>query len=222
MKDLLSSTILPHHCCSCGKIGSILCEYCKYDIVSDMTAQCFACLRPVGRAGDICSRCLPKVSYAHAWYVGPHTGVLRELVMRYKFQRTRSASKLLAELLLGVVPQLPPDMVVTWVPTVRSHVRQRGYDHAALLATEFARLQQRQASPALARTGKTVQRGATRAERIAQAAHAFVASKVQPQPYLVIDDVSTTGASVQAAAKVLKDAGPTMVWVLTVTRDPLE
>lgn len=222
MKDLLSRTILPHYCCSCGEIGSILCAYCKYDIVSDLTAQCFLCLRPAAQAGTICSVCARTAHFDHGWFVGSHAGVLRELLMRYKFERLRSAAVVIADLLAAATPDLPPDMVVTWVPTVRSHVRQRGYDHAALLAAEFAGAKKLPHAAALARAGNTTQRGATRAERLAQAARAFIPQRVAPRPYLLIDDVATTCASVNAAAKALKDGGATAVWVLTLTREPLD
>lgn len=220
MHSLLNNTILPHYCCSCGKIGALLCDYCKYDIVNEISAQCFACLRPVGRYGDVCSLCNPY--YSKGWFVGVHKGVPRELIARFKFERTKSAATVLASLMDSCLPQLPDTTLVTHVPTIGAHIRMRGYDHAALLAKEFAQFRGLATARPLCRLANTRQRGAKRSVRISQAQRAFAASGVKPQVYLLIDDVSTTGATVNYAAKALKNAGAQEVWVATLTREPLD
>ncbi len=220
MLSLLNNATSPHYCCSCGKIGSALCDRCNCDIITELIVQCFTCLRPVGRFGDICSTC--KVYYSLGWYIGLHRQVLRELLARYKFKRVKSNAAILARLLHQAVPELPAGILVACVPTVKPHVRERGYAHAELLAKEFARLRGLTYDNPLRRATNTRQLGAARSVRLQQAKQAFFAKKAKAGLYLLIDDVSTTGATVNYAAKTLKDAGALGVWVATITREPLD
>jgi len=216
----LQNVTLPHYCCSCGEIGQVLCDSCKYDIIQDLGAQCFACLRPVGRSGDVCKVC--ATYYSRGWFVGTHRGALREIIARYKFKRMKSGADTLAQLLHRTLPQLPANVVVACVPTVAAHVRARGYDHAVLLAKHFAHLRGVSYHNPLRRNANTMQRGAARNVRLQQAKVAFTAVNAKAGTYLLLDDVSTTGATVNYAAKALLDAGAKEVWVATITREPLD
>lgn len=212
-------TPAPHYCCSCGQAGDVLCEYCKYDIISDIPVLCLACLGPVASYGAVCSGC--NVGYKRGWFVAFHAGPVRELIKRFKFQRTRAGAQALADLMSAALPQVPSDIVVVPVPTVRSHVRDRGYDHAARLAKLLARQRGLKYASPLRRVNKATQRGANRAQRIKQASMAFGCRRRASGRYLLIDDVCTTGATVNYAAKALVAAGASEVWVAVASREPL-
>ena len=220
MLNLLVNAIMPHYCCSCGAIGAVLCGHCKNDIVADLSAQCFSCLHVVGVRGAVCLEC--RVHYKKGWFVGLHRGALREMVGDYKFERMKAAGTTLAELLDESLPQLPQGTLVACVPTVRSHGRQRGYDHAVLIAKQFAKVRGMVYCNPLFRATNTQQRGVSRRERLRQAQQAFYAQAVKPVTYLLVDDVSTTGATLNYAAKALKEAGAKEVWVAVITREPLD
>jgi ComF family protein len=221
MIDSLFSTIAPHLCCGCGKIGTLLCDYCKYNISSEAHFECIICGNK-NYNSDLCEKCHQIIE--HAWCVGQRTDVLRKLIDDYKFERVKSAHKTLAELLHAHIGQLPASTVVVSVPTVASHIRQRGYDHAALLAQTFARLQGLRYRPVLKRRTTTAQRDASRSTRIQQARLAFTASAaLSPnQPYLLIDDIITTGSTITYGVKALQAAGAGRVWVAAVARQPLD
>lgn len=74
------------------------------------------------------------------------------------------------------------------------------------------------------RVANTKQRDADRQKRFAQAKAAFrVNKKINPDvPYLLVDDVVTTGATVYYAAKALHDAGAKTIWVVAIARQPLD
>ncbi len=221
MRYPLINAIFPHYCCSCGQIGSILCDYCKYNIVSEVPVQCLACLGLVGQYGAVCQSC--KVPYNKGWFVAHHRGAVRHLVGQCKFKHRRAATVTLAQLLNDTLPQLPTGVIVVPVPTVRAHARERGFDHTLAIACEFARLRGLTVKRALERTSATMQRGASRAQRIKQAASAFYAPKpLNGGAYLVIDDVCTTGATLFYAAKALKGAGANEVWVAAASREPMD
>lgn len=221
MIDTLLSYIAPHICCGCDVTGTLLCDSCKYNITSERPDVCLVCLRPCGPNG-LCKSC--RVPYDRAWFVGERRDGLQRLIGLYKFERTRSAYRVLGDLLLDILPQLSPDVVVVPLPTVASHIRERGYDHSLLLARYIADKRGLTLVRPLTRATKTKQRQASAASRSAQAKAAFaVKGQLKPDvPYLLIDDVMTTGATLKYAAQALKKAGANHVWVAVIARQTLD
>jgi ComF family protein len=149
---------------------------------------------------------------------------LQRLIGLYKFERARAGYRSLAGLLDAALPQLPPDAVVVPVPTLPSHIRQRGYDHMLLISRRFAKHRGLTLQQPLTRANKTVQRHATAVVRRRQAEHAFGhAITLNPDiPYVLIDDVMTTGATIEFAAGALRRAGARQVWVAVIARQTLD
>lgn len=169
----------------------------------------------------LCSDC--TVPYSRAWCVGERSEHIERLLNVYKYGRVKAASMPLVELLEANVPQLPDTVIVVPVPTVATHVRQRGYDHCELIAREFARRRGYRFASVIERIGKERQQGATRKQRIEQAKRAFRCRKdLKKGIYLLIDDVFTTGATVTCAAQKLLDAGAGEVWIAVVARQPID
>ncbi len=217
MIDTLLSKVAPYPCVSCDDLNGPLCDNCKYNIVSEPFVGCVACGSGVSQHG-VCDRC--RVPYLQAWCVGRRSDELELLIDRYKFYRLKSAAESLALMLAEILPVLPSGTVVVPVPTIRRHVRQRGYDHVELLARRVARLKHVEYRSHIHRKTQAVQHNSTRAERIKQAKIAFgVDDTLDPTvPYLVIDDIVTTGSTVKYAAKALRDAGAREVWVAAIAR----
>jgi ComF family protein len=127
-------------------------------------------------------------------------------------------------MLLQAIPVLPSDVIIIPVPTARAHVRERGYDHTVLLARYIAKRRHLQFAQPLVRATGTTQRHSSAVERNKQAKMAFaVKGKLVPNvPYVLIDDVVTTGATVKYAAQTLLDAGASQVWVAVIARQTLD
>jgi ComF family protein len=222
MIDTLLNYIAPHLCYGCGKIGTLLCDNCKYNITFETNNNCVACGNVSPRNG-ICATC--KLPYQKGWHVGERTGELKSLIDGLKFEHKKSAATFLAQLLDQCIEQLPPGTLVVPVPTIASHVRQRGYDHTRLIATYFAKLKGLRVAPVLMRATNTVQRGHSRKERLLQASQTFVLDPgftPSDSPYLLIDDVITTGATLASAASILRANGVKTVWVAALARQPLD
>lgn len=218
MKFSIIDLFAPHYCCSCGAIGAILCDYCKNDIICEPYSGCLACGRLAAPQTGLCSSC--PVPFGRAWCAGERTGALKELINRYKFERARAAKTVIVDLLDAALPQLPKDTAIVPVPTIAPHIRQRGYDHMALVARGLARRRQLPYHPIVERASNAVQHGATRKVRLAQARLAFSCRPVPAGSYLLIDDIYTTGATLRFAARALLDAGATEVWAAVVARQP--
>ena len=221
MIDNMLSVVAPHLCSGCGKTGTLLCGRCKSHILDQPFLDCALCGEP-SNAG-ICAN--HHTAYDKTWIVGERQGALQQLIGGFKFKNMKAAARSLAELLDGRLPPLPKNTVIIPVPTAPSHVRERGYDHILLIAQYFA-LKRRLSvdSRLLARNNTKTQHGANREDRIKQSVTAFrVIGTVDPLlTYLVIDDVVTTGSTLDTATKLLKQAGARTIWVGALARQPLD
>ncbi|MFZ2545314.1 MAG: hypothetical protein WAW80_05030 [Candidatus Saccharimonadales bacterium] len=181
-----------------------------------------ACGKGLSGPKGTCGQC--TVPYQRAWCVGSRQDYLRRLIDDYKFTNARSAYLPLADLLHERLPELPVSTVIVPIPTISSHIRQRGYDHMTLIASRFARLRGLRVDATLNRVTTTVQRGAGARQRVKQAKVAFNSIRqLDPNAiYLLVDDVVTSGATVKYAAHTLIDAGASTVWVATISRQPVD
>ena len=183
--------------------------------------MCTGCDRPMATAG-LCGAC--DASYDRVWVCGSYHSYLGDMIKAMKFDAVREVARTAAELMSERLPSLPSNTIIIPIPTIRSHIRVRGFDHTALMARALSRRTGILYKPLIKRLNNTIQLGKSRKDRIAQAKQAFYVDTVlDPEAnYLILDDVVTTGATVQAAAKCLKDAGARTVWVVTLTHEPLD
>lgn len=213
--------VAPDLCTGCSFFGTILCEHCKYDINYESFEGCVLCANPtfVG----ICNK-HTDAPFSRAWVVGERHGALLNLLDEYKFQRVARADSILAELLDVRLPFLPANTVVIPVPTNRSHVRQRGYDHCLRIAREFARRRQLAFDSPLESHSRWTQHFSNKADRQRQVKNAFSLTKTLDvsRPHLIIDDIVTTGATLLAVAEALRQAGVSEIWAAAVARQPLD
>ena len=182
---------------------------------------CVACNRPTG-LNWLCNTC--RMPYERVWAVGERDGILQRLVGLYKFERAKSAYKILGDLLLEILPELPANTIIVPVPTTPGRIRERGYDHMLLVAKYVAKGRGLKCEQLVHRQTNTKQRQATAKTRIAQAKLAFIVhDKIKADTsYLLIDDVVTTGATIKYTSKALRDAGAKNGWVAVIARQTLD
>jgi ComF family protein len=187
MLDQILSIVSPHVCKGCGIVGQPLCQRCIFNIIKNKS----------------CSA--QKDFYS----IGRRRSVLKQLTDDYKFKSERAIAKTFAEMLDQTLPKLAPDTVVVPVPTASAHVRQYGFDHTKLLAKKLARRRRLTYASLLVRTHNQTQHMLTQREREKAAETAFRLARSGPLPrrILLIDDVVTTGATLRAARKILRQAG---------------
>ncbi|MEX0947517.1 MAG: hypothetical protein WEE69_01865 [Acidimicrobiia bacterium] len=198
MLSRLVAVVLPLTCPGCGRPADPVCDACAVG------------LRPAVAA--------PPPTGIDAWAAPfAYEGVARELVARVKY---RGAHAVTAWLASAMVVHLAPPMpaVVTWVPTTSARKRERGFDHAEVLARQVASRLSRPARRMLARGPGPSQTGLPASAR--RRGPSIEALRRAPANVLLVDDVATTGASLTAAAAALRAKGADRVVALTAARTP--
>lgn len=212
--DALLAAVAPHDCMGCGAEGTLLCRPCRMERFSPLPSKCYRC-RALTSEYAVCGPCRPKTPLKHVWMATEYKGFAKDVVHRLKFERAGAAAVPLAEAIADILPFFEKSLLVVPVPTASSRVRQRGYDQAVLLAKQIARKKRLRYSSVLRRSGQARQVGATRSERLRQLEGAFYVpapQKVTGAEVLLVDDIATTGASLEAAARTLKQAGAQKVY----------
>jgi ComF family protein len=138
-----------------------------------------------------------------------YSGTAKELVWKLKFAGAQAAVEQMAAQMLPRLRAASGTIVVP-VPTATSRVRRRGYDQARLLARQLSRESQLRYVACLSRITQAQQVGASREQRLKQLSTAFYAQKphlIQGKHIILVDDVVTTGATLEAATTALRAAG---------------
>ncbi|MDQ3304767.1 MAG: ComF family protein [Actinomycetota bacterium] len=151
-----------------------------------------------------------------------YEGAGRELVARLKYRNHRAVLPGLAAAMASLVVEPGTPMaidVVTWAPTTASRRRQRGFDHAELLARAVAGHLRRPCARLLSRRPGPPQTGRPLAER-GQGPRLVARRWLAGAAVLLVDDVVTSGSTVRASAVALRSAGASSVVVLAAARTP--
>jgi ComF family protein len=207
--------LAPPQCVSCGTEGTALCGSCGKEL-DNFGQRCWRCHR-LSPASHTCETCRYSGSPAHVYIRTNHEGLARDLLSVYKFGQLRAASNTIAGLMVEALLSsntYPPDYIILPIPTATSRVRERGFDHTALLAKHIGYQLQMPYTQVLRRTGHTRQLGARREERLTQLADSISVKNSRPvrgRHVLLIDDVITTGGTIIAATKALRLAGAASV-----------
>jgi ComF family protein len=217
----LLGLLWPPRCGGCDALGQLYCAGCRGALQRLEPPLCPRCGIELEHAGSCgCRRRLRSLSSLRSAAV--YGGPLERLLQRFKYEGRRSLAQplghLLAESLIldGVVAD-----AVTCVPLHPRRRRRRGYNQAELLAREVARLTHLPFLDGLVRELDTPpQVGLDRRRRLENVREAFAwqAQDLGRCSVLLIDDVATTGATLDACAAALKRARSGPVAGLTVAR----
>ncbi len=224
LAEAFAELIAPTRCAGCDLPGALLCPACDAALPRvDPRFACFRCGAPYG--GLVCTECWStEFAFEGAVALGVLDGPLARAVVLHKDANERRLGGLLGGMLgavaYGAWPGWPD--VVTWVPPTEAALRRRGFDHAAALARPVAAAFDREALALLLRTHARDQRELSRAQRARNAGGtvrlASPDAVLEGCRVLVVDDVLTTGATVETCAEALLAAGARAVRVAVVAR----
>ncbi len=226
LPERVADLFFPKTCIGCARAGEYLCPACAASLPRLLPPLCPHCGLPL--AVEPCPACQGRRLeidgiYAPFRFEGP----ARQAVHLLKYHNLKALAPVLARLMAAHFHLHPlPAQAIVPVPIHRARLRQRGYNQAELLARclgqelglplEPGWLERPQAGQPQARTPSREQRwhNTTGAFRAAGEARLRRAGAV-----LLVDDVCTTGATMNACAGALKAAGAARVWGLTLARE---
>lgn len=227
--------LLPRLCCGCGERiqneAWLVCEPCLDSIPPLILPICGKCGCPNARieAEGKCSNCPPGTIYFEAARgVAAFTGLPQTLIHKLKYQRRIEYAPLLALQMArlyaasAAAGRSPADIIIP-VPLHSTRFRDRGFNQSSLLARQFSKINNIPVSEtALKRIKSTPsQTRLKRRLRRKNVAGAFAcknADAICGKRILLIDDVYTTGSTLNECARVLKEAGAGSVECLAYAR----
>lgn len=219
---LVLDLLFPPQCALCGSAGFLLCAECTDALVPADGRRCPSCWMPLTR-GAACQHCTerqPAFLSIRAAFV-MEAGA-RRLAHELKYEGMTALAEPMATLMASQIDAEVADLVVP-VPLHRSRERSRGYNQAALIAKHLASssglmfdaraMRRTRPTTPLAKTMRREERRA-----IVEGAFTAEAPRVPDRRVLLIDDVVTTGATLDVCAEALLAAGATDVRCLTWAR----
>lgn len=223
--EVALNLLFPHRCIGCGREGELICSSCLINLPRIMPPVCPRCGRPQS-SNILCPECVKRQSYIDG-IRSPYRfeGLIRQAIHQFKYRNMRSLATPLAQLMNNYLKTYPiPGDILIPVPIHKKRSRERGYNQSLLLARKLGKLInlpviencliRRIQSPPQARS-------ASAEERHRNVADAFICndSGLKGKQVLLIDDVTTSGATLDACARALKAAGASSVWGLTLARE---
>ena len=194
----------PCYCKGCGKPGEIFCERCyNYN----------RCENPSFFASNYCG-------FEQVVACGIREGLLKKMILDYKFRSRRALAAVFSRMISDEIARMGlSNFVIVPLPTVRKHIRARGFDHIM----EICRRIDAPVERLIVRQKNTVQVGKQSEERILQAKKAYRlddgAVIDRDKTYVLVDDVWTTGASMTEAGAVLRAAGARHLVAIVLTKN---
>ena len=229
--NALLDGLLPQYCILCGQLSGQplpLCLPCRAELTPN-TQACAQCALPLTTSGgSICGGCLVRPpAYRRARAPWLYTEYMAHLVRRWKFHRGGHLTPLLADLWLADAPDAMAADLLVPVPLHWWREWRRGYNQAELLARALHRRRPSLASQGLAtrllrrNRATAAQSGMDARARSRNLRGAFtVRGCCDSLRIALVDDVLTTGATAEAAARALLQAGAVSVDIWCLARTP--
>lgn len=216
-KKNILDTLFPRFCLGCGREGQYICPNCEIFLseinlwVSDIwMSDTPHLLRGVGH---------PKYPVVSVW---EYEGIVEKAIQAIKFHGCYDIINELVEKAMKKIEfDLPRDMIITHVPMWRKRERQRGFNQSALIARKLGQLLGLAEQPLLekARDNRSqVGLGPKEREENVRGVFCLSQARLDSNNVLLVDDVYTTGATMNECVRVLKKAGVKNVWGFTIAR----
>ncbi|MCX6812414.1 MAG: ComF family protein [Candidatus Berkelbacteria bacterium] len=216
--------IFPKICSGCGKFGEIVCADCQNQIKIIQTPTCPKCGK-ITPSGQFCKSCKDESLLTGLLISADYRrGPVKEMIHHLKYSGQRELALPLAKLLVSrlKISKLRGQIVVVPVPLHIHRQRLRGFNQSELLARAVCTKLNLAGANALKRIKfkktQVESKGKERRENLIGAFKCVDGEIIKNKTIVLVDDVSTTGATLEECAKVLRLAGARQVWGLVVAR----
>lgn len=223
----LLDAFYPLECAGCGGTGKVICDRCADGLDILVPPFCEVCSAP----GEWrrCPACAQEEGRHFDGIRAPfiYSGAMRQAILAFKYGGIKAAAPQLGGLLADYLRDNPlPGDVVTAVPMHRRRRRERGYNQAELLARQVSKRCGIHYGAGLLVRSRYVEPQAGTSSSAARAANVVGSvalaggQDVSGAAVILVDDVATTGSTLEACAQALKEAGAVSVWGLALAVTP--
>ena len=206
LKENIIDILVPRKCIACGKEGRYICEKCSLFLSEAPSVFMTNGLEEL----------------VSAW---EYEGLIKKIILKIKYGGMFDAIDELAEKAFEIrEPYVPEDTTITFVPMFRKKEMQRKFNQAELIAKKVGEITGREVLPLLEKIKDTPsQTELNKEERMANVRGSFrllrsILNSDSPKNVLLVDDVWTSGATMQECCRILKRSGVKRVWGFTLAR----
>lgn len=229
----LREAIFPKYCLSCKRWGNWCCPACLASLTYPRQLHCPDC-NTTTPLGEFCDDCTPNHNLNGLWpaqsYGNP---TIRALIKGFKFSGVQDVSVYLIKLISSLMStfNLPPawhnvprdQWYLTPVPLTNKRKRQRNFNQSEILAQELAKQLQLPYLPTLKRIRQAkpqseIKNEQTRTQNVKDDFIILPQADLNNKILILVDDVYTTGATMEECALLLKQAGASQVWGLVAAK----
>ena len=237
VKEILKRAFIPRACILCGNVIDYeleepFCDECQIEWLKNLDIMCDTC----GFDSENCI-CLPEkvreINHSIASFgvfytpseMTPVNRIVYRLKRDYRLEVINLCADIICKRAISLCEKYKIDytnFLVTYPPRRYDSVVKYGYDHAQLLAKEFARKMGLELLDAFENVGEAEQKTLTREQRLKNAARSFElidGLNLKGKSVFLIDDVMTSGATLNVCARMLRHVGVKSVIPITFAKD---
>jgi ComF family protein len=201
-----------------------LCAQCGAKAAAAQGQKCGLCGKPLISEIGVCLSCRNDTAktYDRLWVIFPYTGIYRKLLHAYKFGKNLALASFFAQKALEVIAENPVllEAVIVPVPPRPGKIKETGWDQVEHLVKQiYKQSKETIVCRCLKRRKSKVQKKLDRKERMENMKGRIYLQNAPPKTALIIDDVITTGSTLEVCSEVLKEGGAEKVYGLCLFYD---
>lgn len=222
---MLLDFFFPKFCIGCGYVGKYICGRCRRKLPIKYEQECHVCRQKLSGFG-VHRECAESTWLEGVYVVWNYQGVIQKLVHEVKYNQVKDILVEVAEMVAKIVGVgfFSQFDVITWAPTTKIRSRQRGFDQAALLSEYLLNELSKTSQMKIPRRARLLERavqtqtqvGQNKEQRMQNLQQVFKATSEfeeifastgqRPLNILILDDVMTTGSTLEQCARALKSS----------------
>jgi len=227
-KTFVLDTLFPISCLSCGEEGNFICVDCKMTMKQLEHQRCIVCQKqtPFGLTHSGCQTAHGADGLIS--FYNYHDDKVSQIIIKGKYSFIPGTYEVLGKIITQKIKKdherlISTPYTLTPIPLHSSRKRWRGFNQAEILCQTLSAELNLPIADVLQRNKITkTQKDLKKEQRLKNVSDAFklkADADVRGKSIILVDDVTTTGATLQEAAKILKHNGAAKVICLTVARD---
>ncbi|MEN3044979.1 MAG: ComF family protein [Candidatus Hydrothermales bacterium] len=214
---------LPPLCMTCDNLkdGEFFCKDCLTDILRSRIFPpfCKNCGRNLKK-----HRCFVKLNYVdQVFAIFNYTEKIKDLIESYKFKRFTNLANFFVPFLLEYLEKIIPEFdILTFVPLHPSKERERGFNQNEIILDKLSNLKKFNYKKDIiirlkpTKSQAKIEDREKRRKNVENAFKVLLKDEIKEKRILILDDVFTTGSTLEECAKVLKEKGALKVYALCI------